>query len=484
MRRETDALGELEVPDDVYYGIQTVRCVGNYRVGPHSYNEYPEIIRAMAEIKMACAETNRMIGALKAEKAEAIAAAAREIVSGRHADQFPVNVWRSQGTGVNMNVNEVIANRANELLTGHRGYDAVHPNTHVNMCQSSNDVFPTAEAIVFYRLTEALCQAAERLEASLGRKAQRYRDAVRLGRTGFQDAVPMTWGQVMGGWQSSVHRVRRSLADFRSVFQSVVLGGTAVGTGLGQLPGYADHVYENLSKIVGFEMHLARMASETVPDSAVFDAMRNTDHHVELMNRVKAVMSAAARIAHDVEAFASGPRAGIGELRIPVTGPGVSGIPGEATPYACELVLETLGEVLSAEKLAELSAAEGELDHSSQNSAAVIRIIDALKTSTQAVVLFTDQCIDGLEVNEAVCRRNAELSTSLSTVASTLFGYPVGTAIAKQAIRDGITCKEAALRDGLLPAEVCEELFNVRMLTDRRHLMSVMAKYLKYRSVA
>lgn len=483
MRLEKDSLGELEIPDDAYYGVQTVRCVGNYRVCSRSYNDYPEVIRAMAEIKIACAETNREIGALAADKADAIIEAAREVVAGRFAGQFPVSVWRSQGTGVNMNVNEVIANRANEIMTGRRAYDAVHPNTHVNMCQSSNDTFPTAEAIVFYRLTGKLCEAAKHLEDALGRKAAQFVDVVRLGRTGFQDAVPMTWGQVFGGWQSSFRRVRVSLDAFRTLFQEGVLGGTAVGTGMGQLPGYAERIYGHLSKVVGFEMKLAHMPDEVVPDCGVFDAMRNTDHHFELMGHVKAVTAAAARIAHDIEVYSSGPRAGIGELAIPQTGKGISDIPGENVPYACELVQEVLGDVLAAEKLAWFSSAEGELDHSSQNSAAVIRIIDALKAAAEAITVLADACIDGVTVNEDVCRRNAELSTSLSTVVGTLFGYPVGTAIAKHAIRDNISCYEAALREEILPPDVCKELFDVRMLTDRRRLMAVMTKYRNLRDV-
>ena len=219
MRIEKDSLGELPVPDEAYYGIQTVRCTGNYAVTSRSYNDYPEVIRAMAEVKKACAMTNVEIGALQQDKADAIISACDEVIAGKLAGQFPVRIYRSQGTGVNMNVNEVIANRANEILTGHRGYDAVHPNSHVNMCQSSNDVFPTAENIVFYRMIGELYEKSYELEEALAAKALEARDAVRLGRTGMQDAVPNTWGQVFGSWQSKVNRRREALKSVQPVFQ-------------------------------------------------------------------------------------------------------------------------------------------------------------------------------------------------------------------------------------------------------------------------
>lgn len=211
MRMEKDSLGEMAVPDEAYYGIQTVRCSHNYLVSDWTYNDYPEVIKAVAEIKKACAVTNAQIGALDKKKAFAIEQACDEIIEGKFDGQFPVNIWRSQGTGVNMNVNEVLANRANEILTGHKGYDQVHPNSHVNMCQSSNDVFPTAEAIVLYRRLKKVCEALKTLEKEISKKALEFKNSIRLGRTGLQDAVPMTYGQVFGGWHSQIRRNRVSL---------------------------------------------------------------------------------------------------------------------------------------------------------------------------------------------------------------------------------------------------------------------------------
>ena len=484
MRREKDSLGELDVPDDAYYGIQTVRCAGNYGVSDHTYSEYPEVIRAMAEIKKACALTNLQIGALSPEKAQAILAACDEMIAGQFNDQFPVIIWRSQGTGVNMNVNEVLANRANEILTGHRGYDAIHPNTHVNMCQSSNDVFPTAEVIVYRRILAPLLTAAETLEKTLEEKAVDFKYVTRLGRTGFQDALPMTWGQVFGGWQSSLQRTRRQLQAHAESLNECVLGATAIGTGMGQLPGYADHIDENLSKVLGFDMHLVQMRWEVIPDSGVFDAMRNTDEQFVLMGKVKGVVAAAARIAQDLMVFGSGPRAGIGELTLAATASGILGYPGETTNYTCEMMLDVLAEVLAAEHMVYLASAEGQLDHSSQNSAGFITAIDAIKLATDALTVFTRDAVAPVKVNSDVCSRNAELSTSLSTVVGSLFGYPVGTQVAKTAIREGISCKEAALRDGILPKEICDELFDINTLVDRRAMLALFRKYANLRKVS
>ena len=484
MRREKDSLGELDVPEEAYYGIQTVRCMGNYPVSNHTYNEYPEVTRAIAEIKKACAMTNAQIGALDPTKAKAICTAADEVIAGKFAGQFPVVIWRSQGTGINMNVNEVIANRANEILTGHRGYELVHPNSHVNMCQSSNDVFPTAEVIVFRRLLTPLVSVAKTLEKALEEKAVEFKYVTRLGRTGFQDAVPMTWGQVFGGWQASIQRTRIALEREVAAHNEGVLGGTAVGTGMGQLPGYAEHIYENLTEVVGFEMHLVEMHWEAIPDSGVFDGMRNTDRDFIMMDAVKALVLGAARIAHDLEVFSSGPRSGIGEVTLKATAPGILGYTGESTPYVSEMLLDVAAEVSAASRMTQFAATEGQLDHGSQNSAGFITAIDAIKAATKALEIFARDAVLNVKVNPDVCTRNAELSTSLSTMVGSLFGYPIGVKVAKRAIREGITCKEAALREEVLPAEVCEDIFDVNKLTDRRAMLELFRKYGSFRKVS
>lgn len=477
MRMEKDSLGELPVPDDAYYGIQTVRCASNYDVTDHTFNELPKVIRAVAEVKKACAITNAQIGALEEKKAKAIVQACDEIIEGRFADQFPVNIWRSHGTGVNMNVNEVIANRANEILTGHKGYDEVHPNTHVNMCQSSNDIYPTAENIVLYREIGAALESAKYLEDALKEKALEFKDVVRLGRTCMQDAVPMTYGQVFGAWHSLVARNRKRLEAYRPEFQGAILGATVLGTGMGQMPGYSENVFKNLSEVVGFEMKQVHFDEEVIEDSALFDGSQNNDGLMILLGYLKALACAAGRIGNDLYIFSSGPRTGFCEIVLPSIAPGSSIMPGKLNPYMPELVLQIMQQISIAESVATYTINESELDLCSSTCASFLGAIEALELIEKGFRLFTDLCIKGIKINEKLTRENAEMSTSLATMVSALFGYPLGTKVAKTAYAEGISCKEVCLREKLLPPEVAEELFDVKKLTDRKAMVEMFKKY-------
>ncbi len=362
MRIEKDSLGSLPVPDDAYFGIQTVRCAQNYDVTDHTFNELPHVIKAVAEVKMAAALANEEIGALEPEKAKAIVQACQEIIDGKFADQFPVNIWRSHGTGVNMNVNEVIANRANEILTGKKGYDAVHPNTHVNMCQSSNDIYPAAEAIVLYRMIAKTLKSVKYFEDALAEKAKELKDVPRLGRTCMQDAVPMTFGQVFGAWHSLIARNRKRLENLLPEYQETILGATVLGSGMGELPGYNETVYKHLSKVVGFEMKQAKFAEEVIEDSALFDGSQNNDSFIYLMGVLKAIACAGGRIGNDLYVFSSGPRTGIGEIILPSIAPGSSIMPGKINPYMPELLLQIMQQIISHDMMATLTVNESDLD--------------------------------------------------------------------------------------------------------------------------
>lgn len=483
MRMEKDSLGELPVPDNAYYGIQTVRCAANYDVTDHTFNELPHVIRAMAEIKKACAVTNKEIGALDSDKADAIAQACDEVIAGKFPDQFPVNVWRSHGTGVNMNINEVLANRANEILTGHKGYDAVHPNTHVNMCQSSNDTYPTCEAIVLYRMIGSTLEAVKYMEEALAAKAIQFKDDVRLGRTCMQDAVPMTFGQVFGGWHCMMRRNRMRLEKLRPEYQEAVLGATVLGTGMGELPGYNELVYKNLSKIVGFEMHQAKMDGEVIENSALFDGSANNDGLMFLLSVLKAIACAGGRIGNDLYVFSSGPRTGIGEFILPSIAPGSSIMPGKLNPYMPELLLQIMQQVISHEHVATLTINESDLDLCSSTCASFMGAMESLELIEKGFRLFTDLCLKGIDINRDRARRNAEMSTSNATMVSALYGYPVGTRIAHLAYNEGISCKEAALREGLIDPDVAEELFDVNKLANRKATIEMFRKFGNLRKV-
>lgn len=483
MRIEKDSLGELPVPDDAYYGIQTVRCAKNYDVTDHTFNELPHVIRAMAEIKKAAALTNAEIGALENDKARAIAQACDEIIAGKFADQFPVNVWRSHGTGVNMNINEVIANRANEILTGEKGYGAVHPNTHVNMCQSSNDTYPAAEAIVLYRMISKTLESVKYFEDALAEKAVEFKDIPRLGRTCMQDAVPMTFGQVFGAWHSLIARNRKRLEALLPEYQETILGATVLGSGMGELPGYNEAVYKHLSSIVGFPMKQAKMEGEVIEDSALFDGSQNNDSFIYLMGILKCIACAGGRIGNDLYVFSSGPRTGIGEIILPSIAPGSSIMPGKINPYMPEMLLQIMQQVISHDMMATLTINESDLDLCSSTCGSFMGSMESLELIDKGFRLVADLCIKGIKVNADLARRNAEMSTSLATMVSALYGYPVGTKIAKKAYAEGKSCKEVALSEGLIDPEVAEELFDVRKLADRKATIEMFKKYSSLRKI-
>lgn len=480
MRIEKDALGQLEIPDDAYYGIQTVRCTANHAVTQHSFEELPQVIRALAEIKKACAITNEEIGALDPNKAEAICQACDEVIAGKFNNQFPINIWRSHGTGANMNANEVIANRANEILTGHKGYDAVHPNTHVNMCQSSNDVYPTVQSIVIYRQISRALESIKVLEKQLGEKALEFKDVVRLGRTCLQDAVPNTFGQVFGGWQHMIYRHRKHLENYQPAFQSVVLGATVLGTGMGQMPGYHEHIMGNLSRVLGYEVNWPTWEDEVIADSAVFDAMQNCDHSVVLGGILKALTLAAARICEDLRILSSGPKAGFGEINLP--GQNADGHDDENSVIP-ELMFEIMQRAITADNVAALTVNENDSDEAITDGASFMGIMETLETVEKGFKIFAHECIRGITVNGDRVTYNAKMSTSLATMVSALFGYETGTRIAHKAWDEGISCEEAAEETGLLPADVAHELFDISKLTKRDAMVEMFRKYGKLRHV-
>lgn len=477
MRVEKDALGQMSIPDEMYYGIQTVRCMHNHHVTDHSFNELPEVIQALAEIKKACAITNESIGALETHKAKAIIQACDEIIAGKLRDQFPINIWRSHGTGANMNMNEVIANRANEILTGHKGYDSIHPNTHVNMCQSSNDVYPTVQSIVLYRMIGQALESCQLLEDALGWKAKEFAHIVRLGRTCLQDAVPNTFGQVFGGWQHLIHRNRLKLKSFQSDFQSVVLGSTVLGTGMGQMPGYSDRIMDDLSSVIGISVHWPTWQDEVIKDSAAFDAMQNCDHHMILLGYLKALTFAASRICNDLVILSSGPQGGFNELTLPSVFNTDVNLEWSNYPFIPSMVMQIAQQSMIADQVATLTLNENDSDEAITDGACFMASMEILQAIHKGFKTFAIHCIDGIQVNEEKVRENAEMSTSLATMVSALFGYTIGTQIAHEAWDEGISCKEAALRSHLLKPEIAKELFDLQKLTDREAMVEMFRRY-------
>mgnify|MGYP000181708343 CR=1 FL=1 len=445
MRIEKDALGEMPLPDGAYYGIQAFRSLSNFDVTDKTFNDYPAVVRALAEIKKACALANRDIGALGADKAGAIARACDDILEGRMEGQFPVNIWRGGGTSINMNLNEVIANRANELLTGHKGYEQVHPNTHVNMCQSSNDVYPTAENIVLYRETGRALEGVAALENSFARKSKEFGGVVRLGRTCLQDGVPMTLGQVFAGFHGVIRRSRKRLEALREGFRVGVLGGTVIGTGLGVLPGYVEAVYPHLSAIVGFEMRLPDTPEGSpVSDAGLFDAMQNADGLLTLSGALKVLACSAGKIANDFRLLSSGPRSGFGEIRLPAVAPGSSIMPGKINPVIPECVDQCCFTIFGMDVTVNWACAEGQLQLNAFDPLIIHEILTAMTIAINAMDMFRTKCVDGLRINVEQGRRDAEMSPSICAALNGKIGYEQAMSIAKEAVATGKSVREVA----------------------------------------
>lgn len=474
MRKETDALGERMLPDDVYYGIQTARAMENFTVCETDYNSYPQFVAAVAKVKKACAITNREIGALDPAKAAAIIQACDEVVEGKLAGNFPLCVFRGSGTPLNMTLNEVLGNRANEILTGHKGSDVVHPNTHVNMCQSSNDVIPTAKMLVTYDEIGAVLEALPILEDALAQKAEEFREVVKMGRTCLQDAVPITLGQEFSGYHSQIRRNRLLLEKERQRWNSGVVGATAVGTGIGVMPGFIDRIYPNLSKVCGREI---------VCNPNLFDGLQSADSFVILHAHLQAIAICAGKIASDIRLMCSGPRAGMGDITIPAVQPGSSIMPGKVNPVIPDMMMQIGQKVCANHAGIAMAAYTGELDLGPSSAVLVKGLFDSTGLLAKGLRIFAEKTVRGITANEERCREQAEKSTSLATMVSALFGYKVGSRIAEIAYQEGISCKEAALREKLLTPEAAEDLFNVLDLTDVRKTEYLFRKYSSIRAV-
>ncbi|MGK6318158.1 class II fumarate hydratase [Sphingomonas sp. DT-204] len=442
-RTETDSIGAIEVPADAYWGAQTQRSVENFPFGPTERMPIG-IVHALALVKQAAARVNRKHG-LPAEIADAIETAAAEVAAGKLDDQFPLVIWQTgSGTQSNMNVNEVIAGRANEILTGARGGKSpVHPNDHVNKSQSSNDSFPTAMHVAAaIAATRRLVPALERLEAALLAKAEAWDGIVKIGRTHLQDATPLTLGQEFSGYHAQVRLARTRLAPLiEHGLSKLAQGGTAVGTGLNAPPGFAEAIAAELARITGLPF-------ETAPNK--FEALATHDTLVDFSGRLNTLAVALTKIANDIRLLGSGPRSGIGELVLPTNEPGSSIMPGKVNPTQCEMLTMVAAQVIGNHAAITVGGLQGHLELNVFKpliGAAVLRSIHLLTVGMES---FAERCVEGMEADE---RRIGELvrrSLMLVTALAPEIGYDNAARIAKHAHAEGLTLKEAGLALGLV----------------------------------
>ncbi|MBP2513574.1 class II fumarate hydratase [Sphingomonas sp. PvP018] len=459
-RTETDSIGPIDVPAQAYWGAQTERSVENFPFGTRERMPI-EIVHALALVKQAAARVNRAHG-LDATIADAIDAAAQEVIDGTLDDQFPLVIWQTgSGTQSNMNVNEVIAGRANELLTGTRGGKSpVHPNDHVNMSQSSNDSFPTALHIAAsLAATRRLFPALDRLKTALQAKADAWDDIVKIGRTHLQDATPLTLGQEFGAYANQVYRCgRRIEPGVTNGTNRLAQGGTAVGTGLNAPRGFAEDFCKAVSDLTGHPF---------IPAENSFEALASNDPLVHLSGTLNTLAVALTKIANDIRLLGSGPRCGFGEIDLPANEPGSSIMPGKVNPTQCEMLTMVAGQVMGNHVAATIGGMQGHLELNVFKpliGANVLRSIDLLATAMEG---FAERCVDGIEPNRDRIADLLDRSLMLVTALAPEIGYDAAAKIAKHAHAEGLTLKEAGLALGLVDAETFDRVVRPESMLGR-----------------
>ncbi len=439
-RVERDTFGPIEVPAGRLWGAQTQRSLVNFNISGE--RQSPELIRALAQVKRSSAVVNNLLGLLSQEKAAAIIAAADEVIAGRHADEFPLVVWQTgSGTQTNMNVNEVLANRASELLGGQRGEGRlVHPNDDVNKSQSSNDVFPTAMHVAAVEgLMRKVTPALMKLRTTLDAKAHEFKGIVKIGRTHLQDATPLTLGQEFSGYAAQLEQCDRHLHGALPHLCELALGGTAVGTGLNAPPGYAENVAAELSRLTGLPFVSA-------PNK--FEVMAACDALVHAHGALKTLAASMMKIANDVRWLASGPRSGIGEISIPENEPGSSIMPGKVNPTQSEAVTMLCCQVFGNDVAINIGGASGNFELNVFRPMIAHNFLQSVRLLADGMTSFNEHCAAGIEPNRDRIAELVGRSLMLVTALNPHIGYDKAAEIAKKAHKEGTSLREAALATG------------------------------------
>jgi len=444
-RTERDSLGEVEVPAEVYWGAQTARSLAHFAIGTETMP--PELIRALAIVKKAAALVNRDLGKLPPDKAELIVRAADEVIAGKHDGQFPLRVWQTgSGTQTNMNLNEVIANRAIELAGGRLGTkEPIHPNDHVNLSQSSNDAFPTAMHIAAATAIETrLLPALEGLRGALAAKEKEFAAIVKIGRTHLQDAVPLTLGQEFSGYVALVERGIERIRGALPGLHELALGGTAVGTGLNAHPEFAERAARKIAELTGlpFRSHPNKFAALSAHDELVMAS-----------GALKTLAASLLKIANDIRWMGSGPRSGLGELILPANEPGSSIMPGKVNPTQCEALAMVCVQVHGNDAAIGFAGSQGNFELNVFKPVIIHDFLQSVRLLADAAGTFTKHCIEGLEANRQRIEANLKASLMLVTALTPVLGYDRAAEVAKKAASEGTSLREACVALGYLSGE-------------------------------
>ena len=444
-RKETDTFGPIEVESDRYWGAQAQRSLGNFKIG---WERQPlPIVRALGIVKRACAETNMGLGRLDEKLGKAIVAAAQEVIDGKLNDHFPLVVWQTgSGTQSNMNANEVISNRAIEMLGGEMGSKKpVHPNDHVNMSQSSNDTYPTAMHIACAeQIHHDLLPALRKLHTALDDKSKVWADIIKIGRTHTQDATPLTLGQEFSGYAMQVANGIKRIESTLPSLMELAQGGTAVGTGLNAPVGFAEKVAEHIASITG-------LAFTSAPNK--FESLAAHDAMVMSHGAINTVAASLFKIANDIRFLGSGPRAGLGELQLPENEPGSSIMPGKVNPTQCEAMTQVCVQIFGNNSALTFAGSQGHFELNVYNPVMAYNFLQSVRLMADAAVSFTDNCVVGIEPREENIKEGLGRSLMLVTALAPKYGYDRAAKIAKTAHKNGTTLKEEAVKDGIPEAD-------------------------------
>lgn len=452
IRIEKDTMGPVEVPADKYWGAQTQRSINNFKIGGDKNRMPIEIIRAFAILKKAAALTNAELGVLDQAKADIIATVCDEILAGKHDDQFPLVIWQTgSGTQSNMNSNEVIAYRAHVLLGGSLEdvKKKIHPNDDVNKSQSSNDTYPTAMHIAAYQMVvENTIPGVQQLRDTLADKAEAFKSVVKIGRTHFMDATPLTLGQEFSGYVAQLDHGLRALKNTLSHLSELALGGTAVGTGLNTPQGYSELVAKKIAELSGHPF-------VTAPNK--FEALAAHDAMVESHGALKQIAVSLMKIANDIRMLSSGPRSGIGEILIPENEPGSSIMPGKVNPTQVEAITMVAAQVMGNDVAISIGGSLGHFELNVFKPLIASNFLQSARLIGDACVSFNDNCAIGIEPNSPMIQRHLENSLMLVTALNPYIGYENAAAIAKKAHKEGTSLREAAIALGLLTSDQFDE---------------------------
>ena len=456
-RIESDSMGKIEVPADVYWGAQTQRSLLHFDIGRDTMP--PELIHAFGLLKKACALVNQYLGKLSADKAHLIVQAANEVIDGKLDDQFPLRIWQTgSGTQTNMNVNEVIANRAIQIAGGEMGSkNPIHPNDHVNMSQSSNDTFPAAMHIAAAeRVKNALIPAVKQVRDAIAAKAQQFQDVVKIGRTHLQDAVPLTIGQEFGGWASLLDRDIARLEQVLQGLYDLAIGGTAVGTGLNTHPEFAERAAKKIAELTSlpFRSHPNKFAALSAHDEIVF-----------AQGALETLAASFMKISNDIRWLASGPRCGLGELTIPENEPGSSIMPGKVNPTQCEAMTMVCAQVHGATAAVGFAGSQGNFELNVYKPVIIYNFLHSVTLITDACHGYVEYMIKGIEVDRAKVEWYVKNSLMLVTALAPKVGYDKAAQIAHTAHVEHSSLREAALKLGYLTGEEFDQLVRPENMT-------------------